>query len=360
MSIAENYDRDHPMSSPVQILLRQASRHLADITPAGLIVRGSGGQGKGTYTPWIGFFDPDETSNPGHGLYVVYIFSADLKSVTLMLNHGVTELRKQLKEASQGSQNELHERLRLSSKKLIGRIPESMLDHWSDPVDLKSDGWRQNAYQAGCVAARRYDAMQLPDEDSLRTDLWHMTGIYQEAIIARHNLAASGQDPMTPGDTPSDLKAPIPSNALIEFRPKSDSDYIAHMKGHRIVKKRRHETLIAEYGTQIQKHGFQAATNVHPRDLLLHHGSKVWLVEAKVVYQGNATNAVRDAIGQLFTYRHFLHSTPPEPHMVALFTESIGQGYVDLLESLSIASVWKTRNGWHGSPSAENDSLIPG
>jgi hypothetical protein len=51
-------------------------------------VKGSGGQTSATFTPWVGFFDPDETSSQ-FGVYVVYIFAEDLQSVALTLNQGI-------------------------------------------------------------------------------------------------------------------------------------------------------------------------------------------------------------------------------------------------------------------------------
>jgi hypothetical protein len=74
-------------------------------------------------------------------------------------------------------------------------------------------------------------------------------------------------------------------------------------------------------------------------------------VEAKVLYQGNATNAVRAAFGQLFAYRHFLYQKL-QPQLVALFSEPIGDGYVAFLEACGIASVWKESRGWAGSATA--------
>jgi hypothetical protein len=35
----------------------------------------------------------------------------------------------------------------------------------------------------------------------------------------------------------------------------------------------------------------------HPKDPVLRRDGREWLVEAKVLYQGNATNAVRAALG---------------------------------------------------------------
>jgi hypothetical protein len=76
-----------------------------------------------------------------------------------------------------------------------------------------------------------------------------------------------------------------------------------------------------------------------------------WLVEAKVLYQGNSTDAVRAALGQLYAYRHFLYQQM-EPRLVALFSEPIGDGYVAFLEACGIASVWKGAHGWAGSTTA--------
>jgi hypothetical protein len=81
-----------------------------------------------------------------------------------------------------------------------------------------------------------------------------------------------------------------------------------------------------------------------------------WLVEAKVLYRGNATEAVRAALGQLFTYRFFLYADD-QPRLVALFAEPIGEAYVTLLDSLGVASVWKAAGRWLGSPRAQADAI---
>ena len=142
---------------------------------------------------------------------------------------------------------------------------------------------------------------------------------------------------------------------LRDFAPKDDSDYVAQLSGKRLVKTRRHETLVREYGDHVKALGFAPATNVHPRDLTLHRDGQEWLVEAKVVYRGNATNAVRDALGQLLQYRHFLYDTGSPVRLVGLFTEEIGTAYVEL--EAWIRTV-KGSAGWTGSASAEADGLF--
>ena len=65
-----------------------------------------------------------------------------------------------------------------------------------------------------------------------------------------------------------------------------------------------------------------------------------------------ATHAVRAAIGQLLTYRHFLYRQDDRPRMAALFSEPIGRGYEEFLEGLETAAVWWDAGSWLGSRTA--------
>ncbi|MFF2120331.1 MrcB family domain-containing protein [Kitasatospora sp. NPDC058184] len=357
LNVARTYDRRAPMNSDAQRLLRTAKEHLRDLTPAGYRVRGSGGMGTPTFTPWIGVFHPDETDDPGQGLYIVYLFAEDLTSVTLMLNQGVTRLSQELAGHS-SRQEELKARLRRDAESFRHAVPAVLLKGWDTSVDLGSKGWRQRAYEAGSVVARRYNIEDLPSEAGLRADLWRLADIYQRAIESRDTPVVSRTD-VAVLDPGSYVQPEESADPLRDFYPKDDADYVAHLVGRRIRKKRRHETLIAEFGPALAGAGFRVTTDVHPRDLMLHRGGASWLVEAKVVYNGNATAAVREAVGQLLSYRHFLHPDPPAPRLVALFTETVGEGYAAFLEALGIAVVWKGPGGWEGSAAAVEDGLVP-
>jgi hypothetical protein len=111
--------------------------------------------------------------------------------------------------------------------------------------------------------------------------------------------------------------------ALADFKPKDSSEYLATIQAHTQLRRRDHERLIADFGAAITHRGFTPATNVHPRDLTLDHDADHWLVEAKMVYHGDATSAVRAVVGQLFQYRHFLYPQGNPPKLVALFSEPI-------------------------------------
>src|SRR5437868_13045688 len=95
-SVGIGYDRSAGMAAPVQGFLKRAAQELRWHVPGGIVVGASGGKGYATFTPWIGFFDPDETSSPEHGVYVVYLFAEDLRTVTLTLMQGITRLTREL------------------------------------------------------------------------------------------------------------------------------------------------------------------------------------------------------------------------------------------------------------------------
>lgn len=145
--------------------------------------------------------------------------------------------------------------------------------------------------------------------------------------------------------------------AVAYFKPKDSSEYLATIQAHTQLRRRDHERLIADFGAAITKRGFTPATNVYPRDLTLDHNADHWLVEAKMVYDGDATSAVRAVVGQLFQYRHFLYPQASPPKLVALFNEPIGDAYVEFLEGLGIASIWRDSSGWSISQIAVDDGL---
>ena len=74
------------------------------------------------------------------------------------------------------------------------------------------------------------------------------------------------------------------------------------------------------------------------------------------LYHGDATSAVRAVVGQLFQYRHFLYPQR-SPRLLALFSEPVGDAYVEFLEGLGIASIWRSSGGWSASKAAVDDGL---
>ena len=330
-------------------MLQDAPAQLVSLLPAGLTVEGSGGKGNATHTPWIGVFDPDETDNPQEGIYLVYIYAASLDRVVLTLNQGVGRLRKKYGDVEARrllASDASAVRAALGTTSTTGTLPN---------VTFGITAPLQRAYEAGNIAAIQYDLSDLPSDAELLDDLERFVDLYQDAIVAKRELLQGDPGSVSSSSAP---KTTGGSDPLRQFAPKSDSDYVSHLTGKALVKSRRHETLVKEYGEHASSLGFSPATNVHPRDLTLVRNADEWLVEAKVVYRGNATNAVRDAIGQLLQYRHFLYASDSPVLLVALFTEPVGDAYVEFLSSVGIRSVWKAQGGWHGSATAKSEGLV--
>jgi hypothetical protein len=231
-SVAEGYDRHAGLATPTQKLLRRAGTHLQGHVPGGLKIAGSGGKGTATLTPWVGFFDPDETTSPEEGLYVVYLFAEDLQRVSLMLLQGITRLDREL------GHREARHRLTFEAEAIQRTFPRGALDDLETSIDLGSSGYRQLAYSSACVAAKTYEVAALPPEPRLRDDLLRVLAVYQEAIEVKRQLLLAAAPTSTQASSAQGAAAR--SDPLSYFRPKADSDYVARLQGRELVKSRRH------------------------------------------------------------------------------------------------------------------------
>jgi hypothetical protein len=351
LRVALTYDQSAGIDTgvPAQDFLRSIKKIRLPL-PAGLTATGNGGQGYAALCPWIGVFNPDVSVDSREGLYLAYIFARDLRSVSLTLQQGVEGLGDSL-----GRSARLRDRLRDQALRLQASMLEEVFADWHKPLSLnaRNRDWRPRAYEAGSIAARRYETHDLPEETEMRRDLWEAAGVLQEAARVDRALWRSEASDQVTVEYQRRERHAAPHDGLDRFHPKDDSDYIANIPSKTLRKKRRHETLVREFGEYIKARGFSPNTADHPKDIVLTSGPipGEWLVEAKVIKSGNPTKAVREAVGQLLEYRHFLCDGSSLPYMLALFTESIGV-YSSYLESLNIGAVWKTPDGWSGSPSA--------
>jgi hypothetical protein len=347
LQVGVEYDRMDGLNTPTQEMLKNAGEVLSEHTPGGMFIAGSGGRGMATLTPWVGWFDPDETDSPQRGVYVVYIFSENRERLALTLNQGMEYLR------TEHGDKDARDLLRTDAEAIQSGLPEGSLARWSDPIDLGSAGARQKAYEAGNIACRMYDTADLPSESEMRDNLDEILGLYSAAVAVKRALLLAQPGAVS---TPSAPRTTGSADPLANFQPKDSSDYAAHLTGRALLKSRKHESLVDEYGRFAASLGYVPSTE-HPRDLVLRRGSIHVLVEAKVVYGGNATEAVRGAVGQLLSYSYFLYEGDNQPTQMALFTEPIGDAYVGFLEAQGIAAVWWNR-GWVGSHSAEMLGLV--
>ncbi|AXI88193.1 hypothetical protein SAM9427_22075 [Streptomyces sp. ETH9427] len=346
-TVASTYDRTAGTGAPAAKLLRSAPTVFEPYIPASYIIKGSAGNGAGAFCPRVSFFDPDETTTATRGMYLVYLFSEDLKTVSLSLNQGVTELRETF------GAREADKRLRGEAAAIRDALPSNMAGGLNDVIDLGGRPGLPRAYEAGNILAHVYGIDSLPTEQALKADLRRMIQLYQDALVLREDLRRTTRELITT------IKPKVTGDQdpLLYFAPKSDTEYVQKLTARELKKSRKHETLVKRYGAFLADAGFTAGTNVHPRDLVARRDGDEWLIEAKVVRRGNVSHAVREAIGQLATYAFLLYPEDSQPRRMALFTEAIGDVYVRLLGRQGIASVWPTEDGWAGSPEAVNAGL---
>ncbi|AXG78041.1 MrcB family domain-containing protein [Streptomyces paludis] len=343
-----------------QVLRGVASR--SDLAlPSPLRAKGYGGRTTPAATPWIGVFDPRINEKPGEGLYLAYIFSADLRTVSLTLQQSISYLEQRL---GRGLARQIH--LRRNAARLRAALGAQRRNGWMDEPELRHRAERPRAYEAASVISRCYETDQLPAESDLMDDLSHAAQLLTN--VNEVDLSWWSQDNadfVTAGYS-SSVHSTASEDPLSGFHPKDSSDYFAKIAARQQVKKRSHEKLINSFGVYVVERGFTPTTHLmHPKDLVLHRAEErrsadeEWLVEAKVVRRGNPTEAVRQAVGQLFEYSHFLYEERrrPEPHLVGLFTEDIG-GYSSYLEKHGIASIWQKGDEWEGSPLAGEWGMV--
>lgn len=167
------------MASEAQQLLRRAGEEFHQWVPKGYLVVGSGGKGNGAVCPWISVFDPDETTTAQRGMYVVYLFAADMKSVALSLNQGVTEIGNRLgrRAARRALQNE--------AAAIRSQFVADAIVDLDDTIDLRSSAALPVDDEYGHIVGRTYAIEALPDEAAMVTDLQRFVRLYALALEAR-------------------------------------------------------------------------------------------------------------------------------------------------------------------------------
>lgn len=359
IEVATKYDMSAGVGKdvPGQMVLREVHRRSDLILPPGFAAKGHGGNGGAAASPWIELFNPEINTDPKRGLYLAYIFSADLKSVFLTLQQGVTSLEGRL---GKGELRQQH--LRQSAARLRKAVSRQRRQGWVDEPSLGSRVTRPRAYEAASVIARGYSIKALPNEVDLEADLLTAVPILKQT--------APLAEAWWSGDAPRSVEVgfvPDPhggsDDPLADFVLKDSSDYTSEIKERQQVKRRHHESLIGDFAKHVAACDYRPITRQqHPRDLILKTqggATDEWLVEAKVIRDGNSTDAVRQAVGQLYEYSYYLYrqKQEAEPHLIGLFSSDIG-AHAQYLEHRGIASIWRSGQGWGGSSLADKWKML--
>lgn len=353
-AVGTGYDSSAWFDTPQQLLLARARGLLGGYGPNDFVIKSSGGQYplKATNTPWIGFFDPDESVTPQRGLYVVWILQASGEAWTLSVNMG-TELRAKTMKDAGAREADVREALRAEAAALREGLPAELTAGWNTTLDLRRPGVRQRRYEAAAIIARTYPLTAMPDDKALSTDLERACLVLAEAIRIRDRLAAAHPGVIS---TSSAVRAD-PQDRDLPFEPGVDVTTTIELPKRSIVRTPRHEGGLKRYGTWLQGRGFRLTTKVHPRDFVI-TAPAAWIGEYKVVYGRDVARATREAHSQLKEYRHFLYpASASRPRLLAAFSAPITDRRVAWLNAEGIAVVWDEDDSWRGCPLAQAAGL---
>lgn len=137
-------------------------------------VEGSIGKGQFAEIPWISVFRKDITETATKGIYIVYLYTADMKGVYLSLNQGFTFFREKF-----GTKKGREEIRKVASflQSSCNTIPKELK---LDVIDLKATGVLGKGYVPGHIAGKYYDINDLPTSNKLADDLRNLMSVYEE------------------------------------------------------------------------------------------------------------------------------------------------------------------------------------
>lgn len=143
-----------------------------------LQIYGSAGVGNWSTIPWIGIFNPQITTSAKHGVYVVYLFASDLKTVYLTLNRGCSKLKEEV-----GKKKAVQEMHKMAQQIIQGIDNRGFLE--GACIDLRDKKELAYLYEQGTIFSRAYQRESLPDEETLLQDLGNMLDIYDEYVALK-------------------------------------------------------------------------------------------------------------------------------------------------------------------------------
>ena len=159
-------------------------------------VRSSMGCGGWAKVPWIAVSHPTESTQ--HGLYLQYLFRADMSGVYLCLGQGTTKLKAAFGQTA-ANQHLAHvgEFVRAKCKELLGEDGGAAgFDLTGKKIDLRTVGAASlaDSYEKGAIVSKLYERGEVPSEDDLLEGLQLMLGAYA-AVLADPQYIAEIKEP---------------------------------------------------------------------------------------------------------------------------------------------------------------------
>lgn len=351
------YNKKQGQQQPAQKALRAIKGQLLEYIPTGYRVRVSGSAVKIPEIPWISILNPELTTTTKAGLYIVYLYSADLKTLYLSMNQGYTRHK------------EVAEALGFKGKNVITRALKTLKSETKDltrelkingpiesrtinSIDLKSTGELPQGYESGHITGFKYSLNNMPSENQLNLDLDFMFTIYdavREINDALRNNTKAERITLSRDVKEKSNSVTIKSEDQGFFEPRTRDEYVASFTKSSYSVSPLHEALINDFAQFVKTKNWEPKNKkIQNRDLILQDKSGYEiLIEAKSVGKSQEL-VVRQAIGQLFAYRYVYYQGKDIP-LIALFNREINEIWQGLLASLNIYCIYSKNNKWHGT-----------
>jgi len=352
------YDMKAGQKQPAQKALLDAKNELKNFIPVGYKIRVSGSAVNIPEIPWISILNPELTTTTQAGLYLVYLYSADLSELHLSMNQGYTR-HKEIAEnkgfKGKKAAQEALSTLKSESKDIVKILKNENLI----PVDsiltinLKSESELPQGYESGHIVGFKYKISNLPSDSEMQSNLDLMLSIYDAVKEANDSLRInSPKNRITLSRNilvkePSVFEEKLATPAF--FEPRNREEYVASYVKSTYKVSPLHEALINQFAAFATTHGWAPLNKkIQQRDLILKSksGFEV-LIEAKTVGKSQE-DVVRQAIGQLFSYRYVYYKGENVP-LIALFNREISPFWQGLLSSLGIKFIFFRNNSWNGT-----------
>ena len=328
-----------------------------EFVPLGYRVNRSGVSPNLPVIPWISILNPELTTTTQAGLYIVYLYSADMRKLFLSMNQGYTrhsEVAAKSGFKGRAKSERACETLRTEAADLLaGLLFRDLVPSRNVPfISLGADGDLPKGYEAGHIVGFEYDFPNFPSELVLRGDLEDMFTIYDATRAINDEIRSLGQkERITVSKDSNKVKNNVTKSDISSgfFEPRTTSEYVAHFTKMTYQVSPLHEALLTEFAKFAEsKYWMPVNKKIGARDLVLvsNSGTEI-LVEAKTVGQSQET-VVRQAIGQLFSYRYVYYDGRDIP-LVALFNRPIAELWQGLLTSLNIDFIYSHNGKWKGT-----------
>ena len=181
-SLFENYASESkaPLkkNSFAQFVRKDGAEAIAHVlTRPDLKIEGSVGQGNWAEIPWFGIFNPESTTSATGGIYVVYLLSADRKSLFIVQGQGVTKVKKEFGTQQVGE-------LRRRAELIRSRVPEFSRSFNPGPISLRGTTPLAKEYDEAVAYFIEYKRDALPEDATLEHHLREIVTLY-DLLLAR-------------------------------------------------------------------------------------------------------------------------------------------------------------------------------